>query len=219
VHSASTGLLSLFTVAAALGLAAIKAAGVLPVFAGIAVHDGFTPRTAVTMPHTSFATPTTYVSWTACWSPDPDRQAWAAQMIRLLCEINDLARYAREKGIHAIGSGQLDFYRRRYHDILTGAKATNHHPGGNQAKSPAVNLIARLSGFADDVLRFAHDLRVKRSDSGRAFDVPPVCGGVRLVDLACLTVWKGHHAKELSTGVPAQGSRSIEGWPQGRADR
>lgn len=43
VHSASTDTLSLFTVHASRGHDAIAAAGVLPVFTGIAVHDGYTP--------------------------------------------------------------------------------------------------------------------------------------------------------------------------------
>lgn len=43
VHSASTGLLSLFTVHAKRGQQAMDAAGVLPRFAGVAVHDGWSP--------------------------------------------------------------------------------------------------------------------------------------------------------------------------------
>lgn len=43
VHSASTDTLSLFVVHPSRGHEAIAAAGVLPVFAGIAVHDGYTP--------------------------------------------------------------------------------------------------------------------------------------------------------------------------------
>ncbi len=43
VHSASTESLSLFRVHICRGHDAIAAAGVLPVFTGIAVHDGFTP--------------------------------------------------------------------------------------------------------------------------------------------------------------------------------
>ena len=43
VHSASTPLLSLFTVHAKRGVAAMDAAGVLPGFHGVAVHDGWSP--------------------------------------------------------------------------------------------------------------------------------------------------------------------------------
>jgi transposase len=43
VHSASTGLLSLFTVHAKRGKVAMDAAGVLPCFRGVAVHDGWSP--------------------------------------------------------------------------------------------------------------------------------------------------------------------------------
>ncbi|GAB3855783.1 transposase [Dactylosporangium cerinum] len=40
---------------------------------------------------------------------------------------------------------------------------TDPDPGtstGHRRRTPAVNLLARLSGFTNDVLRFAHDLRV-----------------------------------------------------------
>jgi transposase len=43
VHSASTSLLSLFSVHAKRGKVATDAAGVLPGFAGVAVHDGWSP--------------------------------------------------------------------------------------------------------------------------------------------------------------------------------
>jgi transposase len=43
VHSASTPLLSLFTVHAKRGVVAMDAAGVLPGFDGVAVHDGWSP--------------------------------------------------------------------------------------------------------------------------------------------------------------------------------
>jgi transposase len=43
VHSASTGLLSLFPVHAKRGKVAMDAAGVLPCFRGVAVHDGWSP--------------------------------------------------------------------------------------------------------------------------------------------------------------------------------
>ncbi|MEV6925810.1 transposase [Dactylosporangium sp. NPDC051485] len=81
-------------------------------------------------------------------------------MTRLLCEINDIARSARTAGAHAIGQRLLGVYRNRYTDIITAGKAANPTPPGHGARSPAVNLLARLGGFATDVLRFAHDLRV-----------------------------------------------------------
>jgi hypothetical protein len=43
VHSASTPLYSWFTVHAKRGVVAMDAAGVLPGFQGVAVHDGWSP--------------------------------------------------------------------------------------------------------------------------------------------------------------------------------
>lgn len=158
VHSASTESLSLFRVHQARGHAAIAAAGVLPVFTGVAVHDGFTPYRRYGAAH-QLCNAHHLRELAAVIDTDPG-QAWAEQMIRLLVEINDMARHARTAGAHAIEARLLGVYRHRYQEIITAGKAANPSPPGHGARSPAANLLARLGGFAGDVLRFAHDLRV-----------------------------------------------------------
>lgn len=187
VHSASTDKLSLFTVHTSRGHDGIAAAGVLPAFTGIAVHDGFTPYRRYGTAH-QLCNAHHLRELDAVHDGDPERQAWAKQMTRLLCEINDLARYARTRGAHRIDTRQLDSYRRRYDAILEHARQTNPDPGGNQARSPAVNLIARLRGFAGDVLRFAHDLRVPFDNNLAERDIrmvklrQKISGGLRTLD-------------------------------------
>jgi transposase len=158
VHSACTNSLSLFQVHASRGHAAIAAAGVLPVFTGVAVHDGFTPYRRYGAAH-QLCNAHHLRELAAVLDADPG-QTWAERMIRLLCEINDMARHARTAGAHAIEDRLLGVYRDRYQEIIAAGKAANPSPPGHGARSAAANLLARLSGFADDVLRFAHDLRV-----------------------------------------------------------
>lgn len=158
VHSASTDTLSLFYVHASRGRDAIVAAGVLPVFAGIAVHDGYTPYRRYGAAH-ALCNAHHLRELAGILDVDPD-QSWADQMIRLLREINDTARYAREVGADGIDDRLLAVYRHRYDTIIDAGKAANPTPAGQRARSPAANLLARLGGFATDVLRFAHDLRV-----------------------------------------------------------
>ncbi len=55
-------------------------------------------------------------------------QGWAEAMIRLLCEINDTARWARTADAHAIDDRLLSVYRRRYHTIIAAGKAANPSP-------------------------------------------------------------------------------------------
>jgi len=159
VHSASTADLSLFTVHTSRGHDGIKAAGVLPAFAGIAVHDGFTPYRRYGAAH-QLCNAHHLRELAAVVETDPDGQDWAQQMIMLLGEMNDLTRHARTVGADAIGSGVLTMWRRRYDELLDAGRAVNPDPGGQQARSPATNLLARLSGFAADVLRFTTDLHV-----------------------------------------------------------
>jgi transposase len=63
VHSASTSLLSLFAVHAKRGKVAMDAAGVLPGFAGVAVHDGWSPTGATSRSRTRCAARTCCASW------------------------------------------------------------------------------------------------------------------------------------------------------------
>lgn len=183
VHSASTESLSLFHVHASRGHDAIAAAGVLPVFTGIAVHDGYTPYRRYGLAH-ALCNAHHLRELAAILDVDPD-QSWADQMIRLLCEINDTARYARTAGAHAIDKRLLAAYRYRYQEIISAGRAANPSPAGHGARSPAANLLARLGGFATDVLRFAHDLRVPFDNSLAERDIrmvklrQKISGGLR----------------------------------------
>jgi transposase len=106
-------------------------------------------------------------------------------MIRLLCEINDTARYARTAGAHTNEERLLAVYRHRYQEIINTGKAANPSPAGHGARSPATNLLARLGGFATDVLRFAHDLRAPFDNSLAERDIrmvklrQKISGGLR----------------------------------------
>jgi transposase len=183
VHSASTDTLSLFTVHPSRGHDAIAAAGVLPAFTGIAVHDGYTPYRRYGAAH---ALCNAHHLRELAGILDTDAsQTWAGDMIRLLCEINDTTRYARTVGAHALDAGLLTGYRRRYQNIITAGTIANPAAPGNRAQTPAVNLLARLRGFATDVLRFAYDLRVPFDNSLAERDIrmvklrQKISGGLR----------------------------------------
>ena len=87
VHSASTSMLSLFTVHASRGHDGIAAAGVLPGFAGIAVHDGWTPYRRYGPAH-QLCNAHHLRELAAVLDADPT-QTWADDLARLLSEIND----------------------------------------------------------------------------------------------------------------------------------
>jgi transposase len=183
VHSASTDKLSLFTAHASRGHDAITAAGVLPDFTGIAVHDGYTPYRRYGAAH-ALCNAHHLRELAGILDADPD-QDWAGQMIRLLCEINDTTRYARATGADALDDRLLAAYRSRYEQIITAGKAANPTPAGARSRSPAARLLARLGGFAADVLRFAYDLRVPFDNSQAERDIrmvklrQKISGGLR----------------------------------------
>jgi transposase len=159
VHSASTAALSLFTVHESRGHEGIAAAGVLPVFAGVAVHDGWTPYRRYGLAH-QLCNAHHLRELAAVIDTDPT-QTWANDLARLLTEINDMTRHARTVGATKIEEQLLGVYRHRYQTIIDIGRAANPPPHGVRAKrSLATNLLARLRGFASDVLRFAYDLRV-----------------------------------------------------------
>ncbi len=187
VHSASTQELSLFVVHPPRGHDAITAAGVLPVFAGIAVHDGYTPYRRYGLAH-ALCNAHHLRELAAILDIDP-AQTWADQMIRLLCEINDTVRHARTVGAHAIERRLLTVYRHRYDTIITAGKTANPSPPGHGPRSPAANLLARLGGFAADVLRFAHDLRVPFDNSLAERDIRMVKLRQKISD--GLPIWPG----------------------------
>src|SRR5437764_2358740 len=104
VHSASAGKFALFTVHAKRGKDGMKAAGVLPSFAGIAVHDAWAP----------YGTFGNVAGHALCGAhllreliavtetgTDLDR-AWAQQAIDALLVLNEAAGAAREAGHAAI---------------------------------------------------------------------------------------------------------------------
>jgi transposase len=100
VHSASTQTLSLFTVHAKRGKVAMDAAGVLPGFGGVAVHDGWSPYWRYEQ-----------VTHALCGAhllreldaiTDEPGQAWAAGMAELLIDVKTQAGRARAAGADCI---------------------------------------------------------------------------------------------------------------------
>lgn len=158
VHAAVTDTLAVFTVHPNRGHDGMKAAGILPAFGGIAVHDGFTPYRTYGTAH-QLCNAHHLRELTAITDADPT-QSWAADLSRLLADMNDTTRDARTNGAHALPAPLLSDYQRRYDTIITTGETANPAPEGRKARSPAVKLLARLRTYTTDVLRFAYDLTV-----------------------------------------------------------
>jgi transposase len=166
VHSASAGKFALFTVHAKRGKEGMKAAGVLPSFTGIAVHDAWAP----------YDTFENVAGHALCGAhvlrelvavtetgTDLDR-TWAQQAIDALLALDEAAGAARQAGKAVTGEAlrekHEDWYRKA---AETGIALNAARHGKLQQKRHA--LATRMKNREDDYLRFARDLRVPFSNN------------------------------------------------------
>lgn len=161
VHSASAGAFALFTVHSKRGRDGMKAAGILPRFAGIAVHDAWAP----------YDTFDNVAGHALCGAhvlrelvavtetgADLDR-AWARQATDALLALNEAAEAARAAGQDAIDPETRKKHEDWYRKAAAAGIALNAARSGKlQQKRHA--LATRMKDREADYLRFARDLRV-----------------------------------------------------------
>lgn len=160
VHSASTGQLTRYTMHPKRGVEAIDAAGVLPGFEGIAVHDGWR----------AYATYTDAIH-ALCGAhhlrellaAEQAGETWALGMSCLLLDAKALVDQAKTDDLSALGENALSELDACYRTVI--AAGYEEHPGlAENAKvkikrSDAQNLLLRLDEKQAEVLRFATDFR------------------------------------------------------------
>jgi transposase len=161
VHSASWEKFVLVTVHAKRGADGMKAAGVLPFFRGIAVHDAWA----------AYDTFSDVAGHALCGAhvlrelvavtetgTDLDK-AWAQQAIDALLALNEAAGAARAAGRDAIDPKVLAKHEDWYRKAAAAGIALNAGRRGKlQEKRHA--LAIRMQAREDDYLRFARDLRI-----------------------------------------------------------
>ncbi|MGH3787828.1 MAG: IS66 family transposase, partial [Pseudonocardiaceae bacterium] len=164
VHSASTDKYSLITVHQRRGREAMDAAGVLPGFAGVGVHDAWAPYdtyknithalcNAHALRELQAVTdlPTTAAGSSTPAQPEDGQWCWARQVTDALRELNVLVNHTAVGDPDAIAK-QV----RLYHDgVVIGAHDTAAATTKIMAKHHA--LARRLRDRQDDYLRFLTD--------------------------------------------------------------
>jgi len=161
VHSASAGKFALFTVHAKRGKDGMKAAGVLPSFRGIAVHDAWAPYdTFEDVAGHALCGAHVLRELVAVTETGTDLdKTWAQQAIDALLALNEAAEAARAAGQDATDAGirtkHEDWYRKA---AETGIALNAARQGKLQQKRNA--LATRMKDREADYLRFARDLRV-----------------------------------------------------------
>jgi transposase len=161
VHSASAGKFALFTVHAKRGKDGMKAAGVLPSFAGIAVHDAWAPYdTFENVAGHALCGAHVLRELVAVTETGTDLdKTWAQQAIDALLALNEAAGAARAAGQAGIDAETRtkheDWYRQA---AETGIALNTARQGKLQQKRHA--LATRMKTREADYLRFARDLRI-----------------------------------------------------------
>jgi hypothetical protein len=159
VHSASAGDYALITVHPRRGTQAMDAAGVLPSFRGIAVHDAWAPYdTYADVAGHALCGAHALRELQAITDASPaGRWCWAGQAAGALRDMKRLA--GAQAAADGTGHDKLAEARRQYRSaVLIGEKETAARAGPLMRKHHA--LARRLRQRQDDYLRFTTDPRV-----------------------------------------------------------
>ncbi|CAN5344653.1 IS66 family transposase [soil metagenome] len=162
IHSAGTERLTLVSVHRRRGTVAMDAAGVLPQFTGVAVHDCWSPYWRYPDATHSLCNAHLLRELTAA---QESGQTWAQDMAGLLVDAKQLVDDAVATGadrLDAVAQADID---RRYRAIIAEGHAANPTPPrsgkrGRTRRSKAANLLGRLDDHQPEVLRFTTDVTV-----------------------------------------------------------
>lgn len=162
LHTAATPDLTWYGTHDKRGRIAMDAAGILPAFKGVAVHDGWASYREYDCTH---ALCNAHHLRELIYLEETTQQPWTRKMIEFLRAAKKETDAA--KGVdRAVNRKRLTYLRRQYRAILTEGERDNppstQRPRrrGRIKQSPAVNLLIRLRQHTHDVLRFLTDLRV-----------------------------------------------------------
>ena len=163
LHSAGTTVLTLYGAHDKRGKIAMDEFGILPIFKGTAVHDGWISYRDYACTH---GLCNAHHLRELIFLEETAQQTWPRKMIDLLLRAKDHADAAKQAQ-RPVASEQINALRRQYKAILAQGEADNPRLArakikqrGRIKQSPAANLLLRLREHADDVLRFLTDARV-----------------------------------------------------------
>lgn len=169
VHVACTGALTLYHRAPSRGHQSADLGGVLPGFAGVAVHDGLTSYRHYDIEHglcnAHHLRELTALSETLATTSATTGVVWPAELAGLLVEMNKVVQTAKAAGDTALPPRRLAGFRRRYRMLIAQGWAAHPPPPptgkrGRPKLGVAGSLLRRLDLHQDDVLRFATDFAV-----------------------------------------------------------
>jgi len=163
LHSYSTEKHAYFEVHAKRGREAMDDIGILPDFNGIAVHDFWKSYYTYCCEH---ALCNAHLLRDLIFIKERFEQPWAEEFIQLLLKMKAAKKKAISEGKSSFSRFILTKYQGQYERVVReGLKENPFKPPekksrGRYAKSPPRNLLERLNGHREDVLRFILDFKV-----------------------------------------------------------
>jgi transposase len=158
-HEANNSLVVLFTAHKKRGKAGIDAAGILPEFKGIAVHDYWASYQSYLCAH---ALCNAHHLRDLEYIGEDPRQTWAVEMKALLLEMNTTTKSSKRK----VKLEVITILQARYDQVvLNGLKQNPGTKHKNKRKAKARCLVERFRDRKDQILLFLHDLRVPFSNN------------------------------------------------------
>lgn len=191
VHAASTSAATLYTCHARRGKEAMDAAGVLPAFTGIGVHDCWKPYWCYDIEH---ALCCAHVVRELTGVYESTGQTWAPKLAKVLEKMNAAVHESKDAGHHGLEPGGLAGWNARIDEVVALGWAQNPAPeGGWPVKRPvSVNLLDRFVTHRAEFLRFATDFRVPFTNNAAEQAVRPV--KIRQKISGCLRTMTGAQA-------------------------
>jgi transposase len=171
VHCARTGKYTLITVHPRRGTKAMEAMGILPSFAGIAVHDAWAPYDTYTTPDHQLCCAHALRELQAVTDCAPaGGWCWAAQAAEAITGMQQLVSEAISQGSAAVDPAALAAQVHACRSAaLIGASQTAVRSGKLMKKHNA--LARRLLDRQDDYLRFTRDWQVPPDNNGSERDI------------------------------------------------
>ncbi len=170
VHCARTGKYTLLMVHPKRGKEAIEAMGILPSFAGIAVHDAWAPYDSYSNASHQLCCAHALRELQAVSDCAPDGQwCWATQAAEAITAIQQLISEAISQHQPADPAALAEQVTRYHSAAMIGASQTTARRGKLMRKHNA--LARRLLDRQDDYLRFTRDFRAPPDNNGTERDI------------------------------------------------
>lgn len=176
LHSASTATLTHYGVHPKRGSEATKEIGVLPEFAGVAVHDSWSAYYQYECDH---ALCNAHHLRELTFLVEEYKQEWASKMKTLLLDLKREVEEANTAGRSCLDPERLKLYETRYQELIAEGHLANPPPEpservgkrGPMKRTHGKNLVDRLDKRRNEVLRFMRDFRVPFDNNQAERDV------------------------------------------------